>query len=99
MTDKAAALKEHFAKMSPGKLMGLRQITDVSSRFKFLQTTAVERMKTLNKIVDQHAHSWLDRYGIKTSELAGAVDPTWYMSGPLALSTGSGSGRAAQGDY
>ena len=36
VTDKAAALKQHFAKMSPGKLMGLRQITDVSSRFKVL---------------------------------------------------------------
>src|SRR3989338_57176 len=32
----SAALKEHFVDLSPGKLMGLRQITDQNNRFKVL---------------------------------------------------------------
>ena len=30
------ALREHFLRLSPGKLMGLRQITDPNDRFKVL---------------------------------------------------------------
>jgi tagatose 1,6-diphosphate aldolase len=66
------------------------------ARLKFVQGTGVERMKTLNKIIDQHAKSWLDRYAVKASDLAAAVEPTWYLDGQAAAPA---SGKPVQGDY
>ena len=48
---------------------------------KFLKTTGHQRMNTLNKIVDQHAQPWTDRYGITAADMLAAVDPHWYNAG------------------
>ena len=69
--------------------------TTAEARHKFLQTTATDRMKILNKSVDAHAKSWLDRYGIAPAELAGAVTPTWY----LGKGEKAGTGGATEGAY
>jgi tagatose 1,6-diphosphate aldolase len=59
---------------------------------KFLKTTGVERMNILNKIVDQHAQPWVDRYGLKPVELMNAVDPHWYSGGKAAATTSETKG-------
>lgn len=61
---------------------------------KFLKTTGVERMNTLNKIVDQHAQPWTERYGLKPADMLAAVDPHWYNGGKAA-----GGKGATQGAY
>jgi tagatose 1,6-diphosphate aldolase len=65
------------------------------ARRKFLTTTAMDRMKLLNKHVDAHAKSWLDRYAITEAELSGAVSPTWY----LGRGETAGKGGATEGAY
>ncbi|MDX6768158.1 MAG: tagatose 1,6-diphosphate aldolase [Elusimicrobiota bacterium] len=66
-----------------------------AARHNFLQTTAMDRMKLLNKSVEAHSPSWMQRYGIAESELAAAVSPTWYLSkGETA-----GKGGATEGAY
>ncbi len=49
------------------------------ARAKFLATTGVDRMNTLNKTVEAKAISWLDRYGITKTEMSAAVAPSWYL--------------------
>ncbi|MBI5631707.1 MAG: tagatose 1,6-diphosphate aldolase [Elusimicrobia bacterium] len=65
------------------------------ARAQFLAATGIERMKTLNRIVDASAQPWTTRYGISTQDLASAVSPTWY------LREGEKAGKAASthGDY
>ncbi|MBI4345773.1 MAG: tagatose 1,6-diphosphate aldolase [Elusimicrobia bacterium] len=71
------------------------QPTD-GARLAFVQSTGVERMKTLNKAVDQWAQSWLDRYGIKADDLARAVTSDWYLDGKGAPKA---AGKEVHGDY
>jgi tagatose 1,6-diphosphate aldolase len=63
---------------------------------KFLASTGVSRMKTLNAIVDAKAASWPDRYGISAKELAGTVDPSWYLEGKAKPAADQGP---VKGDY
>ena len=69
---------------------------DAGARANFLKSTGCDRMKTLNKVVDAHAKSWLDRYGITPKELAAAVSPDWYLDGAKAAQAAKSSG---QGEY
>ncbi len=64
-------------------------------RSHFLKDVGVKRMQTLNKIVDQHATPWMDRYGLKPADLAAAVDPRWYLDKGQTVS----GGAAGKGDY
>ena len=63
----------------------------------FLATTGIDRMKTLNKIVDSSAQSWLDRYQLKPADLATAVDPHWYLDGGKPKADKPSA--AVKGDY
>jgi tagatose 1,6-diphosphate aldolase len=67
-----------------------------ADRMKFLTTTAVERMKKLNVLVDKHSTPWMNRYGIKPADLAHAVDPHWYSAG---ATKGAGAGKVHAGEY
>lgn len=78
-----AIFNEYFEQTTPG------------ARRKFLETIAKERMRLLNKHVDSHAHSWLDRYGISPAELASSVAPAWY----LGKGETAGGPGATQGTY
>ena len=69
--------------------------TTPDARAKFLQTTAMDRMKLLNKSVDAHAKSWLERYGIDAAELSRSVTPTWY----LGKGEQASKGGATEGAY
>jgi tagatose 1,6-diphosphate aldolase len=69
--------------------------TTPEARHKFLQTTAMDRMKLLNKSVEAHSPSWMQRYGIAESEVAGAVAPTWY----LGKGEQGAKGGATEGAY
>lgn len=62
-----AIFKDYFAETNPAK------------RARFLKTTAVTRMKRLNKLVDKHAKSWLERYALDGKALAAGVGPEWYL--------------------
>lgn len=64
-------------------------------RHKFLQTTAMDRMKLLNKSVEVHSPSWMARYGIAESEVAAAVKPAWY----LGKGESAGKSGATEGAY
>lgn len=55
-----------------------------AARAKFLKTTGVKRMKTLNALVDKHADGWPKRLGLKGADLAGAVDANWYLASGAA---------------
>jgi len=57
----------------------------------FLLTTGVQRMKTLNQIVDGYAQPWTARYHLTAAELMNAVDPHWYG--------GKGGASAVEGAY
>lgn len=59
---------------------------------KFLKATGVDRMNTLNKIVDQHAQPWTERFGLASKELLAAVDPHWYNDGKAAGGKGAVEG-------
>lgn len=61
---------------------------------KFLKTTGIERMNTLNKIVDQFAQPWVERCGITPADMLAAVDPHWYNGGKAA-----GGKGVTQGAY
>lgn len=65
------------------------------ARAKFLATTGVDRMKTLNKIVDANAQSWLARYDIAAGQMAAAVSATWYI-GKAQM---AGGAAEVSGDY
>lgn len=69
--------------------------TTPDARHKFLQTTAMDRMKLLNKAVEAHSPSWMQRYGIAESEVAAAVNPAWY----LGKGEGVVQGGATEGAY
>ncbi len=71
---------------------------NASARGQFLNGTGVERMRTLNKIIDAHAQSWLDRYGIKPAELAAAVASDWYLDGRSPAASRQPA-AAVHGDY
>ncbi|MBI4375503.1 MAG: tagatose 1,6-diphosphate aldolase [Elusimicrobia bacterium] len=66
-----------------------------ADRAKFLSGTGVERMKTLNRIVDSSAQAWTTRYGIKPEDLGAAVTPTWYLD----KGEKAGKAGAVKGDY
>lgn len=53
--------------------------TTPEARAKFLKTTASDRMRKLNEIVDRHAKPWPARYGLTGNDLAGAVKENWYL--------------------
>jgi tagatose 1,6-diphosphate aldolase len=65
------------------------------ARHNFLQSTAMDRMKLLNKSVESYSPSWMARYGIAESEMAAAVTPTWY----LGKGETAGKGGATEGAY
>lgn len=69
--------------------------TTPEARAKFLMTTGVERMKTINGHVEKHARSWMERYGLTEAELAAAVSPTWY----LGKGEKGAAGGAVEGAY
>jgi len=69
---------------------------DAQARGRFLRTTGVSRMQTLNKIVDGEATPWPSRCGVSPADLAGAVRPDWYLQkGEAAVPVAA----AAHGDY
>jgi len=78
-----AIFNEYFEQTSP------------EARHKFLETTAKDRMKLLNRHVDSHAQSWLDRYGIGSHELEKQVKTDWY----LGKGEKGGAGGAVEGAY
>jgi tagatose 1,6-diphosphate aldolase len=53
--------------------------TDDKTHQIFLKSAATDRMKTLNAMVDKHAKSWMERYGISPKDMAAAVSETWYL--------------------
>ena len=50
---------------------------------RFLETTGIQRMNTLNAIVDRNALPWFERYQLGPKDLFAAVDPHWYFSGKI----------------
>lgn len=70
--------------------------SDAAARTDFLRTTGVSRMQQLNKSVDAYAQSWLSRYGITETEMAGAVSPTWYTKNGAKP---AGKAKHVTGDY
>lgn len=64
------------------------------ARHKFLTTTGVERMKTLNKIIDAHAQPWTKRYDLEGEQLSKAIKPEWYLDGAKAAKQAE-----VKGDY
>jgi tagatose 1,6-diphosphate aldolase len=69
--------------------------TTPEARTRFLTTTATERMKSLNRLVDTSAMAWTERYGISQNELAAAVKPNWYLSQGESAASSAG----VKGDY
>lgn len=67
----------------------------VEKRAQFLAKTGVDRMKTLNKIIDASAQPWTQRYDISPKDMLAAIKPDWY----LGKGEKAGNGGAVKGDY
>jgi tagatose 1,6-diphosphate aldolase len=55
------------------------RITDAGERRKFLETTAIERLKRLTEIAARYAVPWYKKHGLSAGSLAD-VTPEWYTS-------------------
>jgi tagatose 1,6-diphosphate aldolase len=54
------------------------RLSTPAERENFLKTTGLQRMRTLNALVDKYATAWMDRCPITPADLAGAVKYDWY---------------------
>lgn len=55
------------------------QIQDDGERFRFLKTTAVERLKKITRIAARYAQPWYKKLGLSSSELA-KTSEKWYTT-------------------
>ena len=71
------------------------QTAGPEARAKFLATTGVDRMKTLNKVIDAAAQPWTKRYGITPKDMLAPIKEDWY----LGKGEKAGTSGAVKGDY